>query len=1089
VGSPVSRVVSRSLFCVAVLSQAGWLACADDGWKLNQRLFQNGISTAPAFEQEMQPGSATRYSWRNRNIEANLDIEGGISFRFADGRELGITFMGANPGVKPQGESASYPVSYYLGSPRYWHSGIRWERVRYREIYPGIDLVLVTNAGQLEFTFEIRPEADPDKIRIRYRGGSVKLNQNGELVIRLGRKQIQQRRAFAFQGAFPGKGVEDQQVQCSYHLEHGSREHDVTLRLGRYDSWRALTIDPALNFSTYLGGPGYDAINALTTDYAENIYVTGTTSSSSLPPGSTPTLRASRNVWVAKLNSAGTQLLYVVYIGGSGDDSGQGIAVDTSANAYVTGVTSSTNFPTTSGAFSTRSAGAQEAFIAKFGPAGQVQYSTYLGAGSDTGFGIAVDTTGAAYVAGQTSSVSFPTTAGTIQSSYAGGLSDCFVSKLSAAGNSLVYSTYLGGSLLDLCTGIAIDASDDAYVTGTTRSTNFPIQKPLQSNITGSASAFVAKINPTASALLYSTYVGGSVADNGNAIAVDSFGSAYIAGTTASPDFPTTVGAAQRVLAGLYNAFVAKLAPGGNGLTYSTFIGGSGSDSATSIAIDTSGQAVVGGLTTSPNFPLANALQSAFQLSRDAFATVLSEGGSKFVFSSYFGGASDNRGFAVAALPPNSLALGGMTSSTTFPKAAALQSSFAGTYDGFLLSAQYQGVQPIALAFFPLMPCRIADTRTVGGSGLTGAFGPPSMAAGATRSFPVQASSCNVPSTAQAYSLNITVVPPGPMYYLTTWPAGETIPAGSTLNDLSGGIVANAAIVPAGTNGAIDVFVSNATNVIIDINGYFAPPTAPTALVFYPVTPCRVVDTRSVGGSGLTGAFGPPEMAAGSTRSFPIPDTACDLPPSSGAYSFNITVVPPGPMYFLITWPTGQTPPGVSTLNDLSGAILANAAIVPAGMNGAVDVYVYNATNLIIDTDGYFAPPGNPGALYFYPLTPCRVADTRAVGGSGLTGAFGPPEMTAGSTRSFPVPSSSCGVPPSAQAYSLNLTVVPPGSMYYLITWPTGETMPGVSTLNDLSGAILANAAIVPAGADGAISIFVSDPTNVIIDINGYFAP
>jgi hypothetical protein len=166
----------------------------------------------------MQPGSATRYSWRNRNIEANLDIEGGISFRFADGRELGITFMGANPGVKPQGESASYPVSYYLGSPRYWHSGIRWERVRYREIYPGIDLVLVTNAGQLEFTFEIRPEADPDKIRIRYRGCSVKLNQNGELVIRLGRKQIQQRRAFAFQGAFPGKGVEDQQVQCSYHL-------------------------------------------------------------------------------------------------------------------------------------------------------------------------------------------------------------------------------------------------------------------------------------------------------------------------------------------------------------------------------------------------------------------------------------------------------------------------------------------------------------------------------------------------------------------------------------------------------------------------------------------------------------------------------------------------------------------------------------------------------------------------------------------------------------------------------------------------------------------------------------------------------
>ncbi len=181
--------------------------------------------------------------------------------------------------------------------------------------------------------------------------------------------------------------------------------------------------------------------------------------------------------------------------------------------------------------------------------------------------------------------------------------------------------------------------------------------------------------------------------------------------------------------------------------------------------------------------------------------------------------------------------------------------------------------------------------------------------------------------------------------------------------------------------------------------------------------------------------------------------------------------------------------PGVSTLDDLSGAILANAAIVPAGSDGAVDVFVYAATNLIIDTNGYFAPPGNPGALYFYPLTPCRVVDTRSVGGSGLTGAFGPPQMAAGSTRSFPVLSSACGVPATAQAYSLNITVAPPGPMFYLITWPTGETAPGVSTLNDLSGATLANAAIVPAGANGAIDVFVSDPTNVIIDINGYFAP
>jgi hypothetical protein len=244
-----------------------------------------------------------------------------------------------------------------------------------------------------------------------------------------------------------------------------------------------------------------------------------------------------------------------------------------------------------------------------------------------------------------------------------------------------------------------------------------------------------------------------------------------------------------------------------------------------------------------------------------------------------------------------------------------------------------------------------------------------------------------------------------------------------------------------------------------------------------------------VGGSGLSGAFGPPQLAAQSARSFPIPSSSCGIPSTAQAYSFNMTVVPPGALDYLTTWPAGQPMPLVSTLNDTSAAVLANAAIVPAGASGAVDVFAYNATNLLIDTNGYFAPPGSTGALFFYPVTPCRVADTRSVGGSGLTGAFGPPQMTASSTRSFPIPSSSCGIPATAQAYSLNFTVVPPGPLAYITTWPTGQAMPAVSTLNDLSGAIVANAAIVPAGSAGAISVFVYDATDLVIDINGYFAP
>ena len=366
------------------------------------------------------------------------------------------------------------------------------------------------------------------------------------------------------------------------------------------------------------------------------------------------------------------------------------------------------------------------------------------------------------------------------------------------------------------------------------------------------------------------------------------------------------------------------------------------------------------------------------------------------------------------------------------------------------------------------------DTRNA-----AGLFGGPAMAGGSTRNVPVPQGACNIPTTAQAYSLNVTVVPPGPLTYLSIWPTGVSQPVVSTLNSFDGRIVANAAIVPAGTSGQISLFVSDTTHVILDINGYFVPASTSGAMSFYSATPCRLVDTRNA-----NGPFGGPFLGGGSSRSFAIPSSNCGIPATAQAYSLNITVAPHGSLGYLTTWPTGQAQPLVSTLNSANGAVVANAALVPAGTGGAVSVFVTDDTDVIIDINGYFAPPGAANALSLYTLTPCRVADSR-----NASGPFGGPGLAANASRSFTIPSSACGVPSSAQAYSLNVTVVPPGPLTYLTAWPAGQPQPVVSTLNSFNGAVVANAATVPAGTSGAVSIFVSNATDVILDINAYFAP
>src|SRR5271157_5105213 len=372
------------------------------------------------------------------------------------------------------------------------------------------------------------------------------------------------------------------------------------------------------------------------------------------------------------------------------------------------------------------------------------------------------------------------------------------------------------------------------------------------------------------------------------------------------------------------------------------------------------------------------------------------------------------------------------------------------------------GVAP--LQFVAVTPCRLIDTRISGGPIQGGAF--------QTFHLPQLAKSggCADLSSAAAYSLNVTAVPDGPLGYLTVWPAGQQQPLVSTLNSIDGRVKANAAIVAAGSIGAVNVYAANTTNVVLDIDGYFAPDTSFT-LAFYPLTPCRVADTRNP-----DGWLGGPYLQGGHDRDFPILDaTSCNIPSGAQAYSLNFTAVPRGPLGYLTVWPAGQARPLVSTLNAPTGTVTANAAIVPGGDGGDISVYPTNDTDLVIDINGYFAPAGQ-GGLSLYPSAPCRVLDTRLVGGLFV------------GTLPVNVVGSVCAPSNTAQAYVLNATVVPAAPLGYLTLWPDGEGRPEVSTLNAIDGTVTSNMAIVPTN-NGSIDAFATNPTQLILDISSYFGP
>jgi hypothetical protein len=610
-------------------------------------------------------------------------------------------------------------VNYFLGNdPSRWHTDVpTYARVEYQGVYDGIDLAYYGNQNQLEYDFIVAPGADPGAITLGFAGADrLEIDTGGDLVVHAGGGQVRQHQPVIYQDV----GGVRQEIAGGYELKDGQQ---VGFRLGAYDTSRPLVIDPVLVYSTYLGGSGLDLGNGIALDGLGGAYIAGRTSSAANFPTTAGAFDMTYNGgvgdgFVTKLNSAGSALVYSSYLGGSFNDEGFGIAVDAAGSAYVTGLTSSGNFPTTPGAFDTTHNGDNDAFVTKLDPAGSaLLYSSYLGSGNtEHGLGIAVDGLGSAYVTGQTLSANFPTTPGAFDTT-ANGSFDLFVTKLNPAGSALVYSTYLGGSFLDAGSGLqtglgmAVDGLGSAYVTGRTTSVNFPTTPgAFDTTHNGGSDAFVTKLNPAGSApLAYSTFLGGSTDDFGVGIAVDASASAYVTGQASSANFPTTPGAFDTTNNGGFDAFVTKLNAAGSAPAYSTYLGGGTFDLGNGIAVDASGSAYVTGRTDSVNFPTtADAFDTTLG-GQDAFVTKLNPAGSApLVYSTYLGGTSREEGRGIALDPSGNAYVAGWTESVNFPTTAdAFDTTFNGVSDAFVTKIEFVG-PPATLTLDPA-----ADTNPV----------------------------------------------------------------------------------------------------------------------------------------------------------------------------------------------------------------------------------------------------------------------------------------------------------------------------------------------------------------------------------------
>ena len=605
-------------------------------------------------------------------------------------REISRTsFSGANESVRVLPlNMTNHRVNFFMGNERSaWKTGIHTSQsVLYKDLYPSIDLKICGTENTNEYEFIIHPGGETRDIMFAYEGcKTARFNGTGELVIESEHYKFHHKNPRCYSVS------EDRKDPITVEFrQNGDESFGYTV--ADHDEGKTLVIRQEISVSeSGMGLGSCDMGNKIAVDSSGSVYVTGRTRSNDFPLRNSysQNLAGEEDVFVAKINTDGTELVYSTYFGGTSCDYGKGIHIDSKGNVYVTGITNSDDFPTKNALFP-KAVGGFDAFIIKLDASGrEVVYSTFFGGSSDeSGQGLISDPLGAVFVTGWTQSYDFPVKEALFDR--LSGKRDAFVAKLDSSGSTLLFSTYLGGDSLDFAKGIAAGLSGTVWVTGYTGSSDFPVQKALYPTFSGKIDAFVTQLSSKGSDLIFSTYLGGGSCDIGNAISTDPAGSVYITGYTDSEDFPLKKGL-DDTLSGKTDAFVAKINATDKSLVYSTFLGGASDDAGCDVAVDSRGAAYITGYTYSKDFPNQNSWDKSFSGERDTFVTKINPEGSSLSYSVFFGGTSCDCGNGIAVDRSGSAYVTGYTRSDDFPTRNAFRQVLSGRDDAFVAKFNASG--------------------------------------------------------------------------------------------------------------------------------------------------------------------------------------------------------------------------------------------------------------------------------------------------------------------------------------------------------------------------------------------------------------